>query len=129
MQDIAGKVVLFNDSCHSGNVLGGTLKGLPPDSTGIVNELVSAENGAVVFAAATGSEYALEKPDWNNGAFTKALVEGIDGQADYGHTGRITINMLSLYVSERVKTLTDGRQHPTENKPATVRDFPLAADP
>ena len=62
VQDIAGKVVLFNDSCHSGNVLGGTLKGLPPDNTGIVNELISAENGAVVFAAATGSEYAWKSP-------------------------------------------------------------------
>ncbi len=125
---IPGKVILFNDSCHSGNMAGGGLKGAAPDNTGLINELTSAENGGVFFAASTGSEYAREDPVWNNGAFTKALVEGIDGLADDHHTGRVTVNMLSLYVAERVKTLTGGTQHPTAEKPPTVRDFPLALD-
>lgn len=34
--------------------------------------------------------------------------------------------MLDLYVSERVKELTRGRQTPTTTKPATVPDFPVA---
>ena len=59
---IAGKVILFNDSCHSGNMAGGGLKGAAPDNTGLINELISAENGGVFFAASTGSEYAREDP-------------------------------------------------------------------
>jgi uncharacterized caspase-like protein len=91
-----------------------------------VNELTSAENGAVVFAASTGRQVAQERDEWGNGAFTKALLEGLSGSADYGHTGKITVNMLDLYISERVKVLTNGAQTPTTAKPQTIGDFPVA---
>jgi len=45
------------------------------DITGVINELTSAENGAVVFASATGRQYSYEDPAWGNGAFTKALCK------------------------------------------------------
>ena len=121
---MAGKTVLFIDTCHAGNVMGA--RGTPTDITGIVNELASAENGAVVFASSTGKQYSFEDPNWGNGAFTKAVVEGINGKADYTGKGRITINMLDLYVSERVKELTRGKQTPATAKPQTIPDFPLA---
>ncbi|MFH2013227.1 MAG: caspase family protein [Pseudomonadota bacterium] len=121
---LAGKTVLFVDTCHSGNIMG-TRRGVA-DITGVVNELSSAENGAVVFASSSGKQYSLEDPAWNNGAFTKALVEGIGGKADYTGKGKITINMLDLYLSERVKELTKGRQTPTTTKPSTISDFPIA---
>jgi uncharacterized caspase-like protein len=124
---IPGKVLFFVDTCHSGNVLGGaSRRGIMDDMTGPINELSSAENGAVVFAASTGKQYSLEKEEWNNGAFTKAVVEGLDGRADYTGRGRITVNMLDLYISERVKELTRGSQTPTTAKPATIPDFPVA---
>jgi len=34
--------------------------------------------------------------------------------------------MLDLYLSERVKELTGGRQTPTTAKPNTIQDFPIA---
>ena len=120
---MAGKTILFIDTCHAGNIMGA--RGAPTDITGIVNELASAENGAVVFASSTGKQYSFEDPNWGNGAFTKAAVEGINGKADYTGKGRITINMLDLYISERVKELTKGKQTPATAKPQTVPDFPL----
>lgn len=75
----------------------------------MVNELASAENGAVVFASSTGRQYSLEDPAWGNGAFTKALVEGVNGMSDYGGKGRITVNILDLYLSERVKESAKGK--------------------
>jgi uncharacterized caspase-like protein len=96
------------------------------DITGVVNELTSAESGAVVFASSTGNQYSAEDPAWGNGAFTKAVLEGINGKADFTGKGRITINMLDLYISERVKELTKGKQTPTTTKPQTVPDFPIA---
>jgi WD40 repeat protein len=125
VQSLAGKTLFFIDTCHSGNVLGGR-RGLADDLNGIINELSSAESGAVVFAASTGNQYSLEDTKWNNGAFTKALVEGITGRADYTGKGKITINMLDLYISERVKELTGGKQTPTTAKPNTIQDFPIA---
>jgi WD40 repeat protein len=120
---LAGKTILFIDTCHAGSVMG--VRATAPDITGVVNELASAENGAVVFASSTGKQYSFEDPNWGNGAFTKAVVEGINGKADYTGKGRITINMLDLYVSERVKELTKGKQTPATAKPKTIPDFPL----
>ena len=126
IRNIAGKTLFFVDSCHSGSVMAGR-RGMS-DLNGVINELASAGNGAVVFAASTGRQYSLEKPEWQNGAFTKALVEGLRGRADTRHTGRVTFKMLDLYISERVKELTRGEQTPTTGVPGTVEDFPLVAD-
>ena len=40
--------------------------------------------------------------------------------------GILVVNMLDLYLSERVKELTGGKQTPTTTKPPTVPDFPVA---
>jgi WD40 repeat protein len=123
---IAGKVLVFMDACHSGNLMGKLKRRGVVVVSSVINELASAENGAVVFSSATGRQYALENVEWGNGAFTKGVVEGIRGKADYRATGRITVNMLDLYVSERVKELTQGQQTPTTVKPPNVPDFPVA---
>lgn len=126
VESIAGKIVLFVDSCHSGNVFGTAKTRALTDINGFVNELSSAENGAIIFAASTGRQISLENATWNNGAFTKALVEGLSGKAEIAGKGKVTINSLDLYISERVKELTSGRQTPTTAKPSTVPDFPVA---
>ena len=126
MESIAGKVVMFVDTCHSGNVMG-SRRG---DINAVVNELASAENGVVVFAASTSRQFSLEDPQWQNGAFTKALLEGIGGKAAYGSdNSKITVEMLAVYISERVKELTKGNQTPTTQRPSTVPDFPVAVKP
>lgn len=126
IRNIAGKTLFFVDTCHSGSIMGASRRGMT-DVNGVINELSSAGNGAIVFAASTGRQYSLEKPDWQNGAFTKALVEGVLGKADVKRTGRVTFKMLDLYISERVKELTGGEQTPTTGVPGTVEDFPIAA--
>ena len=122
LSSIAGKVILFADACHSGNIMG---KRRAIDTNGLIAELNDAENGVVVFTSSTGKQYSLEDKAWNNGAFTKALVEGIDGKADLLKSGKITVDSLSFYVSERVKVLTNGKQTPTGSKPNTIVDFPI----
>ena len=127
---LPGKALFFFDTCHSGNVLGkapGQLaRGGVNDVSGVINELASAENGVVVFSSSTGRQLSYEDTAWGNGAFTKALVEGINGAADYQKTGRITHKMLDLWVSERVKDLTKGKQSPVTQAPGGVPDFPVA---
>ena len=113
---LLGKTLLFLDTCHAGNVLGGTRR-TALDITGVINELASAESGMVVFAASAGQQYSLENEKWGNGAFTKALVEGLGGKADYTKTGRITVTTLDLYLAERVKELTQGQQKPARPSP------------
>jgi WD40 repeat protein len=123
---IAGKVLVFMDACHSGNLMGKMKRRGLVVTSAIVNEMASPETGAVVFSSSAGRQYSQENPEWGNGAFTKGLVEGIRGKADFRGTGRITVNMLDLYISERVKELTKGEQTPTTVKPPNIPDFPVA---
>ncbi|MFH0989401.1 MAG: caspase family protein [bacterium] len=120
---VAGKVLVFADACHSGNIMGGRRGS--PDIISVVNELSSVENGAVTFTSSTGKQYSLEDKSWGNGAFTKALVEGLSGKADYTKTGVITVKALDMYITERVKELTKGRQSPTTVVPPNTPDFPI----
>lgn len=120
LTSIQGKVIFFGDTCHSANVFG---KG--NDITILINELSDAENGIVVFTSSTKNQISLEDKSWGNGAFTKALIEGINGKADYSKKGKITINMLDLYISERVKELTSNQQTPATSKPDTIADFQI----
>jgi hypothetical protein len=125
---LAGKAIFFIDTCHSGNVLGEKKRALTKsaDPTGAINELLSSESGVVVFSASTGRQYALENSAWGNGAFTKALVEGLSGKADFRKKGYVTHKMLDYYISDRVKELTDGKQTPVTQAPGGVPDFPLS---
>ncbi len=120
LNSIQGKVIFFGDTCHSANVFG---KG--SDITILINELSDAENGIVVFTSSTKNQLSLEDKSWGNGAFTKALVEGLSGKADYSKKGKITVNMLDLYISERVKELTKNGQTPATAKPDTIADFQI----
>ena len=124
---VPGRILLLLDTCHSGNVLGNLgrrTRGLPALSRAIA-ELSSVDSGIVVMAAATGEQASIEDTAWQNGAFAKAILEGLGGRADLRRTGRVTLNMLDLYVSERVRELTAGSQTPATAKPSTIADFPL----
>ena len=127
LSQLPGKALFFFDTCHSGSVLGGPrARADSNDVTRVINELSSAENGVIVFSSSTGRQLSYEDTAWNNGAFTKAVVEGLDGAANYQGSGRITHKMLDLYISERVKALTGGKQSPVTQAPGGVPDFPVA---
>ncbi len=129
LANLAGKGLLFVDTCHSGNVMGAGRKGRSLDINGVLNELSSAEYGLVVLASSTGKQFSLENPSWGNGAFTKALVEGLSGRADLKKRGRITHKMLDFYVSDRVDELTRGQQTPVNSSPQGVPDYTVAVAP
>ena len=127
VSNLAGKALFFIDSCHSGNALGTGRRSAVADAQArLVNELSSAENGVLVFSASTGRQFSLENPAWGNGAFTKALIEGIGGKADLNRSGKITHKMLDFYISDRVKQLTNGQQTPVTVSPSGVPDYPVA---
>lgn len=125
IESLVGKAVLFIDTCHAGNLMGSSRRKSLNDMTGVINELDSAESGTVVFSASTGRQFSIEDDTWKNGAFTKALVEGLAGEADVKKSGRVTHASLAYFVSERVKQLTRGEQSPVISSDG-VPDFPLA---
>jgi tetratricopeptide (TPR) repeat protein len=123
---IGGKKVFFFDTCYSGAVLPGKTTSTQANVDKFANDLKAAENGIVVFTSSTGNELSLERDEWNNGAFAKAVVEGLRGAAAQHGYPVVMISDLEGYVSRRVKELTAGNQRPMVAKPGTVEDFPIA---
>jgi len=122
IRTIKGNRLFFLDACRSGNALGGRQEMV--DVNGFVNSLTDAQNGAVVFASSTGNLDSLENPMWGNGAFTKALVEGLAGEAQ--RDGEITVALLEDYITRKVKNLTGGKQIPIRRNPGAVPNFAVA---
>jgi WD40 repeat protein len=125
LSKLKGKTILFVDTCFAGNALGALAK-VTRATEGLINDLSSSENGVVVFASSTGHEESEEKDEWGNGAFTKAVLEGLSGKADFTRAGRVTYAALNLFVSEEVTRLTSGRQRPVFISPRGIPDFALA---
>ena len=125
LRRIRGRTIFFIDTCYSGNVVGDPRIG-NRDLSRLADDLASSENGVVIYAGSSGRQPSLEHPEWGNGAFTKSLVEGLAGGADFYNSGRITFKGLDLYVSNAVRKLTKGRQTPVTITPIGVPDFVLA---
>ena len=123
---VAGKKLVFLDSCYSGNVI--RAKGLTkPDIDRVANELADAEVGAVVFSSTTQGTLSVELEDRRQGAFTAALLDGIrQGQADFTGDFFITIAELEVFVGQHVKQLTGGKQKPVTTKPTGIEDWKIA---
>ena len=120
-----GKALFFVDTCFGGNVVG-NFATASRELARMANDLAAAENGVVVFASSSGKQLSEENDAWGNGAFTKAVLAGLSGEADLTRTGRITFKGLDFYVSEEVRKLTEGRQTPVTISPIGVPDFAIA---
>lgn len=123
---VRGRAMLFADTCHSGNVIGTGLAA-GAELGRLANTLSSSETGVIVFSASTGRQESIEAAEWGNGAFTKALLSGLKGQADFRKDGVVTHQGLSYYLGREVVALTRGRQTPVTAVPIGVVDFPLIA--
>jgi WD40 repeat protein len=122
---LPGRVIALLDACHAGAVGGDKARAAGPLTDDLVRDLVTDDYGVVVMASAMGREFALESNEHRHGYFTLALVEALSGRAA-NKEGVVYLAALDAYVTDRVKELTGGRQHPVTAKPTSVRSFPLA---
>jgi len=102
-------VVLFADTCHSGDIVKPASRFASTDE--MTQNLVK-KSGVVVFVSSQGCEYSLESTEWGHGAFTYALLEAMAGEANYQKDKVITMAELQLYVPTRVRRITKNKQHP-----------------
>lgn len=122
---LPSKIILMADTCHSGSITGKTQGS---NISSVLREIVGSEGGIVVMTASTGDEVSVERPDWGHGAFSKAVIEGLQGEAE----GKPIDNMIDIlelvsYINKRVKILTAGRQHATTEIPRVLPNFELIA--
>ena len=129
LSELPGKVILMADACHAGAA---TRENKRRDGTGVWNsdELARAfsslDSGVVIFMASQGREFSQENPQWQHGAFTKALLDAFQGNGDLVRDGVLYLSELTTYVQQTVPKLTGNNQHPMVGKPQTVPDYPIA---
>lgn len=122
-------VVQLFDACHSGSGSSDLIDGLALKgslSTDVaVRELKEALQSKAMyfFASSSRMQMSQERKEWENGAFTEAMLNcfaqkpytTFNGQpivADLNSDGFINTTELSEYVSKVVKVLTNGQQTP-----------------
>ncbi len=130
LSGIPGKLITIFDACHSAGAAGSTTGKRRAGSTSLtddlVRDLVTDENGVIAMCSSTGREFSLENNEHRQGSFTLSIIEGLSGKADFNKDGVVYLNELDTYVTDRVKELTKGQQHPVTAKPGSIRSFPLA---
>jgi uncharacterized caspase-like protein len=123
------RVILVLDACHAAAV--GAVAAAPRViatarvADNLVRDLVSEDRGVIVMCSAMGKEVAMENAKVGHGFFTKALEEGLMGQAKSAD-GLVYLRQLDAFVYDRVKELSRDRQHPVITRPPSIRSFPLA---
>jgi WD40 repeat protein len=125
---IKGTLLVLLDACHSGAVDKDAAgeRQLRPLTDEFVREMVREDAGIVMMCSSRGQEVSLEDPNLGHGFFTQALTEGLSGQADFNKDGKVYLTELDNYLFERVKTLSNDRQHPVTAKPSSVTPFVLS---
>jgi uncharacterized caspase-like protein len=113
----AGKRLLILDTCDSGSAVRGPVKDA-------VARLMRS-TGRYILAAAAAEGSAQEPSLYGHGIYTYALLEGLAGKADPGHTGVIEVDALASYVSTRVRELTQNQQIPMRS--SSGESFPIAS--
>ena len=118
---LPGRVVLMMDTCRSGAGIESAV-----DMTRTANDMAQDTAGIVMFASSQGREDSLESLDWENGAFTEALLSILDDAKVYGDDGRLSIPELEEAVTVRVSDLTEGRQNAGMTKYGAAPRFFIA---
>jgi uncharacterized caspase-like protein len=105
-----GRVLVLLDACHSGAATGDGST-LTSNAANVLLSTIAASN-VTVLTSSTSDEFSREDDKWNNGAFTKVLLDALGKDADEDHDGLISMSDLTRYVSTHVVRLTEGQQHP-----------------
>jgi TolB-like protein len=102
-------VIVMLDTCHAGSLGIPTARIVSADE--MARQMTTGE-GFFLLAAAKPGEQSKEHKALGHGAFTYALLEGIDGQGDGDSDGALSVSELFGYVARRVPQLTRDGQHP-----------------
>lgn len=148
LDQIKGKVLVFIDACHSGNAIGS--KDFTDEAASkFMNDLIEKTSGMEIIASCSDHEFSWEDDQWQNGAFTEAIIEAfqdktvqVDGEmihADIfdeinrrksGRDGIITIEELRNYLGKRVphlvRTVKKQKQNPSHKSTELLpKDTPI----
>ncbi|MCA9473868.1 MAG: SUMF1/EgtB/PvdO family nonheme iron enzyme, partial [Nitrospira sp.] len=116
----ARKIVLLLDACHTG-AFAASQTMLTRRSAGAadINRLLEAmgqaQDGVAVMSSSTAAEFSQEGRQFcgGHGAFTCALLTGLEGSADTNRNGIVELRELFDHTYRLVKASTKSSQHPS----------------
>lgn len=119
-EDIHGKLIAFVDACYSGALFEG---GRSAATTHFIEQLKRSKNGMLLYASSSSDTKSCEDESWENGAFTKALVEALNGAAKEEHAEGLSTQELEHFLYKQVRKLTDFKQTPIFINPSGIEHF------
>ncbi len=119
-EDVHGKLIAFVDACYSGALFEG---GRSAASTHFIEQLKRSKNGMLLYASSSSDTKSREDESWGNGAFTKALVEALNGAAREEHTEGLSTQELEHFLYKEVRKITDFKQTPIFINPSGIEHF------
>ena len=125
VKGLAGRVILFLDACHSGTLVENGGRSSDGLTDNLYRDLTSNEYGVVMMCSSKGQEISKESKQHQSGIFTLAVVEGLEGKAARTSEGVVYLKALDAYVTQRVKELSGGAQHPLTSQATTITNIPL----
>lgn len=119
-EDIHGKLIAFVDACYSGALFEGDRSAA---TTHFIEQLKRSKNGMLLYASSSSDTKSREDESWENGAFTKALVEALNGAAKEEHAEGLSTQELEHFLYKQVRKLTDFKQTPIFINPSGIEHF------
>jgi tetratricopeptide (TPR) repeat protein len=102
LANIKCKKLLFLDACYSGGFRDDDERRAVIET---MEALTKKQNGIATFTSSSGTQKSYEHATWQNGAFTEALIEALNGKADTNKDRKITLDELESYLQNRVPRL------------------------
>lgn len=149
LQQAQGRVLMLLDACHSGHI---SVENIALNDRLAASLAAGGRSGVVVFAAARGRQLSYEVsatrgstrglelawdgaaapvaavPSKGHGLFTAAVLEALAGKApDRDESGAIELGEFVGFVTERVRSASNGRQTPWVARREMFGDFVVAS--
>lgn len=121
-EDVRGKFLVLTDACYSAALMDGNRS---VASNHFVEQLRRTHDGLFLIASSSADTKSKEDDSWGNGAFTKALVEAVNGAAKKDNSEGLTMMDLQYYLDRRVGELTQHKQVPVAINVKGIENFSL----
>ena len=118
--------IVFIDACHSG-LMRGSKSSHEADA---LLKISQAAVGTTILASCRADELSYEDESWQNGAFTKSLLEALSNQScsdetggfssDVNKDGLVTLGEIVQFIKRRVPVLAAGQKRLTSQNPVLI---------
>ncbi len=127
IKDLQCKRIILIDACHSGAAKQEGNKSANTDYKNIQKVISQTPPSIITLASSSENEVSYEDASWQHGAFTKAIIEGLNSKADSKKDNIIWVTEIVDYVIENVPKITSSKPVPQHPQLVTeiLNDFPI----